>query len=58
MTTPPPCAWCPEPAVEQVLTGTHFAGRIPVREYAWLCPACLAEFRRLEDDKRRERRRA
>ena len=33
----PPCAWCPEPAGEQIHMSTDDNGR---RQYAWLCDRC------------------
>ena len=33
----PPCAWCPEPAGEQILMSADDNGR---RQYAWLCDPC------------------
>lgn len=46
MTTPPSCAWCEDPATDQVLTA-----RRPTKDgmtraiYTWMCDQCATYFR-------------
>lgn len=50
---PPPCAWCSDPAAEQVLTG-----RRPTKEgkpravYAWMCQPCATYFKEEKEHSR------
>jgi hypothetical protein len=44
--TPPDCAWCPDPAAEQVHMGTALRGSAWVPLYAWLCEPHATEAHR------------
>lgn len=38
---PEPCAWCPDPATEQVLMGrARITDKKTANVYAWLCGRC------------------
>jgi len=51
---PPTCAWCPDPAAEQVLTGRRPTPDGKTRAvYAWMCDPCATYFK---DEKEYSRR--